>query len=128
MDIGLAAVICIAAAVMCKLVEKNNREFSLVIALAAALAVMVYVLMKLTQITDIVDDLFSKAGVNKQYAQIIYKALGICYITQLGSNCCRDCGESGLASAVETAGRIAILVVSLPLFNAITDIIEKLLV
>ena len=62
-----------------------------------------------------------------RYPEIIYKCLGVCYITQLGSGCCRDCGESGLASVVEAAGRIAILAVSLPLFKALVNIIEKIL-
>ena len=127
MDITAVSVICITAAIMCKLVEKDGREFSIVISLAAGVYVILYIISGITEITEMIDELFLKAGIPDQYPEIIYKCLGVCYITQLGSGCCRDCGESGLASVVEAAGRIAILAVSLPLFKALVNIIEKIL-
>ena len=45
MDITAVSVICITAAIMCKLVEKDGREFSIVISLAAGVSVILYILL-----------------------------------------------------------------------------------
>ena len=39
----------------------------------------------------------------------------------------RDAGEGALASVLETAGAVAAIVVSLPLFRAVWDLLESLL-
>ncbi len=40
---------------------------------------------------------------------------GFCFLTQLGCDTCRDAGESAVAAKVELAGRVAVLVLSMPL-------------
>ena len=41
------------------------------------------------------------------YLTILFKSLGICYIVQLASDYCKDCGENALASQVTLAGKLA---------------------
>lgn len=51
------------------------------------------------------------------YFKIALKVLGICYLSQTGSDICRDCGESALAAQVELIGRIATVSVALPVIK-----------
>ena len=51
----------------------------------------------------------------------MFKTLGICFLAQFAADSCRDAGESALASKVELAGKISILVLSLPLFEDIAQ-------
>lgn len=127
MDIVMITVLCITAAVMCKLVENNGREFSAVISIAAATVVLIAIVSQISDISDTISGLFEKAQIPDEYPSVIFKSLGVCYITQLGSDCCKDCGESGLASCIETAGKISVLMLSMPLFKALAVIIETLL-
>ena len=78
--------------------------------------------------TSAIRELFLQADMEEDYLTIIFKGLGICYITQLSCDCCRDCGESSIATQLELAGKIAMLVISLPLFRALIGIIEALLI
>lgn len=118
---------CITAAVICKVVEKDNKEFSVVISIATVAIVLLCIIGEISEITKTINNLFDQAGIQTEYSLIILKSLGICYITQLGSSCCKDCGENSMAIVVETSGKIAILLVALPLFNALTVIIKTLL-
>ena len=52
-----------------------------------------------------------------EYVEIILKALGVAILTHVASSICRDCGEAGLAGAVELAGKIEIILMSLPLIE-----------
>ena len=55
------------------------------------------------------------------------KALGIALITQFVSDTCRDNGENALASITETVAKIAVIVMLLPLFETVFDIVSGLL-
>lgn len=59
--------------------------------------------------------------------QIILKALGIAFVAEIAAGVCRDGGEGGLATWVETAGKLAILLLSLPLIEEILETVKALL-
>ena len=65
--------------------------------------------------------LLSGVGLTQEYGLILFKTLGICFLAQFAADSCRDAGESALASKVELAGKISILVLSLPLFEDIAQ-------
>ena len=50
---------------------------------------------------------------------ILFKAVGICLLTQLAGDVCRDSGESSIASKIELAGRAAILLTAMPLIQEV---------
>jgi stage III sporulation protein AD len=58
---------------------------------------------------------------------ILLKALGVAFLTETAASVCRDSGEGGLASWVETAGRLEILLLSFPLIRTVTDTVATLL-
>ena len=49
------------------------------------------------------------------------KTLGICFLTQFAVDSCKDAGESALASKVELAGKVTVVVMALPLFQSIAS-------
>ena len=56
------------------------------------------------------------------------KGAGICILTKTAADCCRDCNEASLASAAETAGRLALIITAFPLFNGVLSIVEELII
>ena len=64
---------------------------------------------------------------NTTYTELLFKALGIAILTQICSDICRECGESSLSAGVELAGKLEILLLSLPMITEILSIAEKLL-
>ena len=71
--------------------------------------------------------LYEKAGTDEEYLTILFKALGICYITQFASDICKDCGENTLAVQAEIAGKIALMLLALPLFGTLAELISELI-
>lgn len=59
--------------------------------------------------------------------QLILKALGISFVTEITSGVCRDSGEGTLASWVDMAGKMALLLLSLPLIREILTVARSLL-
>lgn len=128
MDIIMIAGFCIISCVICKVLEKDSGEIKVVLVLCTACMVILRIIGEITDVTSAIRELFMQADMDEDYLTIIFKGLGICYITQLSCDCCRDCGEGSIASQLELAGRIAMIVIALPLFRALIGIIEALLI
>ena len=119
--------ICITASVMCKLFSDNGKEYALYIKLAAAAAVMSTIIIFVSPIAATIRNIYSRAGADEEYLTILFKALGICYITQFACDICRDSGENALATQTELAGKISLMVIAMPLFESLADIVARLI-
>ncbi|MBE6556677.1 MAG: hypothetical protein E7664_02900 [Ruminococcaceae bacterium] len=61
-----------------------------------------------------------------RYAATVLRALGIALLTKLCTAVCQDCGEGGMAYGVEMGGKIAILLLCLPLMKDILSFASTL--
>lgn len=127
MKIVSIAGICITASVMCKLFSESGKEYALYIKLAAAAAVMSMVIIFVSPIAETIRNIYSRAGADEEYLTVLFKALGICYITQFACDICKDSGENALAAQAELAGKISLMVIALPLFESLADIVARLI-
>lgn len=53
---------------------------------------------------------------------VLLKGLGVALLTQIGAEFCRDNNENTLASRLELAGKLEILVISMPLIKSIIEV------
>ena len=74
-----------------------------------------------------IKDLLNECGMPGEYTGVLFKSLGICLITQLASDTCRDAGEQALANKAELAGRMALLMVGFPLFHKVAETVLSLM-
>jgi len=104
-----AAAVCITAAIFSTLLKQYCREHALFCVLGACAAVGIAAAAYLTPIVSQMQELFAKTSLPAAYLEILWKALGICYITGIAGDLCQDCGESALAKTVELWGRLSLV-------------------
>ena len=107
--------------------KKYAPEISAVIAVSAGALILTSLLGKFTPIVEEINTLVSSAGISTEYGTVLLKTVGICFICQFTSDACRDCGQSSIASKVELASKLSIVLISLPLFKTILDTVSALL-
>ncbi len=76
-----------------------------------------------TEIKDLVE--ISKIGTEK--FKILFRCLGICFITKTASEICSDCGQNSVATKIDFAGKTTVLISALPLYGEIAEIIKNLI-
>ena len=113
--------IVLLAAILCVLLRKYHAEYSIIISLAAGILVLAVVLSRISPAITQIQSLLTATKLSSEYGLILFKALGICFLTQFASDSCRDAGENALASKIELAGKIAIVILALPLFEKIAE-------
>lgn len=127
MKLSAIAGLCISAAVICRIFDKTGREYGVMITAAAAVIITSLSVLALSPLVDFINTLYGKIGADEQYINILYKSAGVCFLTGLAAGICRDSGENTLAVQAETAGRIAMAVMALPLLEKIADIAAGLI-
>ena len=68
-----------------------------------------------------------RAGIGEMYLIILLKIIGISYLVEFGAQVCRDAGEGAIASKVELAGKVMILVMAVPIIAFALDTILRLM-
>ncbi len=127
MDITAIAGIGILSAVLCVIVRQYKPEMALGISAACGVLILIAVITMLSPSVEAIVRLTEAAGLDNGYAAILLKALAVCYITQLSADCCRDAGEAAIATKIELAGKAAIVVISLPVFTSLAELVTKLI-
>lgn len=61
------------------------------------------------------------------YAEILMRTLGVAILTETAGGICRECKEPSVASYLEMAGRLEILILCLPLMEDILESVKGLL-
>ena len=117
-------------ALLCAAVGMLLRSLGSNLALPAralgGLLILSLILPSLRSTVEVVRTLFEVGGVER-YAVVMLRALGVAMLGRICAEVCRDCGESGTASGVELAGKLAILSLCLPLIEEILEMATALL-
>lgn len=117
----------IISAAICVLFSQYKPEYTMFISLICAVLIFGLIIVNLSDAFNIMNMLLDKIQISNKYTEIIIKSLGICYITQLASDSCSDAGQTTIANKVELAGKVSIILISLPLFLDLVDIALKLI-
>ncbi|MCL2077097.1 MAG: stage III sporulation protein AC/AD protein family [Oscillospiraceae bacterium] len=117
----------LVAAVLSVILRQYKQEFGLYIPLAAGVIILAVVITAMRPALDAVKNLMDAVGMNNIYGQTLLKALAVCYLTQLATDACKDAGETAIAGKLELSGKIAIVILSLPLFSNLTGLITGLI-
>lgn len=117
----------VIAAFVTALLRQHRPELSLALAAAAGAGVSAAAVLTLAGPLERVGELLEKAGVDGGAVLLLVKSLGICLLTQLTADLCRDAGEGGMASAAELAGKTALLLLLFPLLEQIGELAAELM-
>lgn len=119
--------IAVLAAAFSVILKQKNPEYALALSLTAGVLILAMIISAAQPLFDRMHSLLDASGTKADYVQILFKSLGLCFITQIACDACKDLGETAIATKVETAGKIAVLMVSLPLFEEILRIAGQLI-
>lgn len=124
--VGLIGIALISA-LLSIVLKKYNPEYSMVISIVTGIFLISKMFAYVTIIVGNVKGLIASSGLPSEYVMIMFKALGICFLTQFSADSCNDAGENALASKVEFIGKIAIILIAMPLLEEIIKVVNKLI-
>lgn len=124
--IGIAA-IGIITAILAKVIQPSNRDLAAALSVTAVVTVGLSVVSEVGSVIGGLRQTVEMGGISSDYLAIALKTLGICYVCEISSSCCRDCGESAIAGIIDISGRIAIAIICLPLIESFIEVVKNIL-
>ena len=118
--------VSIFAVIMIIILKNYRPEMALVLSIITGIGIMLYAISKMSSVINVLNDLISKSGVNTDFLLIIIKVIGIAYIVEFGKNVCIDAGQSSIATKLEMAGKVVIVVLTIPLISSLVNVLVGL--
>ncbi|MBP3921841.1 MAG: stage III sporulation protein AC/AD protein family [Ruminiclostridium sp.] len=117
----------VIGAVLSVVIKQYRPEFSIYISLVTGMIVLGALVIVISPVIESALQLSELTENGFKYSELLLKSLAICYITQLASESCKDAGESSIATKIDLAGKCAILILSMPLFTELVNIVKGLM-
>ena len=121
--VSFAAVIVVLIAIK---IKDMDSGYGVILSMAGCVMVMYFVVSRFRQITDYIDRITAYISVNITYIDVILKLIGLAYVCQFSSDLCRDAGYNAIASQVEMAGKISLILLSMPVLMSVIDLVVKI--
>ncbi len=124
--VSLAA-LAVVIALLTVVVRQYKAEYGMAVGVAGGILLLLLVIAQMSGMFDSIGGMIDRVGIRQEWLTLLLKALGICYVTQFASDCCRDAGETALASKAELAGRVAVVLLALPMLTQLLESIVDML-
>ncbi len=127
MDIFKIVILGITVVVLSALLKNHKSEYAIALVIISGTIFFTYIINVVSRIFEYLINICSAYGVDTIYFEILIKTLGISYICEFAAALCRDSGESAVAVKIDIAGKVTIILMTLPLFKSFIDTIIKLM-
>ncbi len=127
MEIVQIAAIGLVAGVLVVMIRQKQPELAMQVSIVAGLIIFIYVLDYLVTAVDYVRDVVANYDIPYESIAIVLKIIGIAYICEFAVQILKDTGEGSLSSKVELAGRVLIIVLSLPVITSFMNMVIGML-
>lgn len=127
MEIVPIVALAIAATVLLMVIRESRPELAMLLSLVIGATLFFSVVSKIGMVVSTLSSIAARSDAGKLHLTTLLKIVGVAYITEFGSQVCRDANEGAIASKVELAGKVIIMVLAIPVVLVILDTILKLL-
>lgn len=108
-------------------IKEQNPVFAFLLATFAGIVIFISLAGKLADVIRTLEQLAAQAGVKAAFLETVLKIIGIAYIAEFGAQVTRDAGQESIASKIEMAGKVLIMVMAIPIVTMIIETIVKIL-
>ena len=117
------AALCAICVLPVTLLRRKTPEQALLLTIAILAVVLAECLAEAAPLLEELRGLFEQAGVETAHISVLLRTTAAALVTRFCADLCKDGGSQALASAVETAGAAASLLIALPLLKAVVTLL-----
>ncbi|HBG01562.1 MAG TPA: stage III sporulation protein AD [Firmicutes bacterium] len=115
--IGLGVVLTVFQAQL----REEQPSWAVLVGIAFVAVVFLALMPQFSSAFQAVTALAREAQVSSLYLNPVLKTIGVAYVTSFGAQISREAGEEAISGMIELAGKLVILLIALPLLQAILN-------
>lgn len=127
MDIVLISLLAIVTVLLILSIKELKPDFAVLISTVFGIIIILYLVNPISETLSAFSDIAQRSGIKNEILSSLAKVVGISFIAEFAASICNDAGQTSIASKVESAGRIIILALALPIITDMLDSIFSIL-
>ena len=121
MDVVRVALLGIVGVLTGLLVKSGKQEYGILLGIAVSVLIFSHAGAYLGQ--EAVSAFGNRLSGSGEYLGILFKVVGITWLSEFCAGLCRDAGFSSIAAQVELFGKTAVLLAGMPVFLSLVETI-----
>ncbi|WP_405343855.1 SpoIIIAC/SpoIIIAD family protein [Ruminococcus sp.] len=126
MNIIMICGAAIVTAVLAVMLRSQSPHSAMLLSVAAGAIIILSLLKNLPDMLWGIQSVLADGGIETADIAILLKVMGICFVTEFTCDCVTEAGLLSLSTNISFAGKILVLLTSLPLFQNIITVITDL--
>lgn len=127
MSMVQVGILGIAGALLAVQFKSGKAEYGIYISIALSLLIFFGILGQLRAVIKMVKGIGTMISMDTVYIGTLLKMLGITYIAEFSSSICKDAGYQTIAGQIEIFGKLAVLVLGMPILTALLETVKGFL-
>ena len=120
-------IIGVAGTLLAVQFKSGKSEYGIYISVALSLVIFFAIIGRLEVIIDALRTIANYINIDTAYIGTLIKMLGITYVAEFSAGICKDAGYQTIALQIEIFGKLAVLVLSMPVLMALLNTIKDFL-
>lgn len=117
----------ILATVLILVLKEQKPVFAFLLTTAVSILIFLFLIGKIGTILGTLERVAESSGMEMIHIKTVFKIIGISYIAEFGAQIVRDAGQESIASKIELAYKVLIMVLAVPIISIIIETVMKLL-
>lgn len=117
----------LVSTVIILILRKQKPEIAVQVSIVTGVVIFLLLASKLSSVVELLQSYSDRADIKPVYFNTVLKITGIAYVAEFGAEICSDAGESAIASKIELAGKVIIVVMAVPIITSLLDLILKVM-
>ena len=117
-------VIALMGVILAMFLKTQKPEYSVFLSLCIAALILFCVLGLFTSAKEQLSSLSAYLTKDNQYFGLLFKMIGITYLSEFCSGICKDAGYQAIGSQIEVFGKLIILLAGLPILMTLIETIQ----
>ncbi len=119
--IGVAFVTAISAI----LLKATKPELSFAVTVTGIIVILLFIVDSLQGVLGVFSSIAQATGVENGLLKILLKIVGVGYLTEFGAGILNDFGSQAVADKVVLGGKITIVILALPIFQGLLQLVGE---
>ena len=107
--------------------KSQSKEIGSILAIAACCMTALAALHYLRPVIDFLHTLQKLGSLDKHMVSTLLKVTGIGIVSEIANLVCKDAGNESMGKSMQLLGTAVILYLSMPLFTALIELLQKIL-
>ncbi|HLR15603.1 MAG TPA: stage III sporulation protein AD [Bacillota bacterium] len=123
MDILQIVFLGILTAILYVILKDLHPSIAYLLVIVSGIIIFISIIEQISAVFEFIHFISGQANIEHVYVETILKVIGIAYIVEIGASMTRDAGLSSLATKIELAGKIFIIILAIPIIKSLIETI-----